>query len=147
MNSYDIIVIGGGIIGTATALTLSQNSDFKILLIEAESELAHHQTGNNSGVIHSGLYYKPGSLKAKNCVTGREMLYEFCEEYRIAHERCGKIVVATNESELYSLNNLFERGTANRLEGIKKLKKEELKEYEPHANGIAGLFIPQTGRS
>ena len=145
MNSYDIIVIGGGIIGTATALTLSQNSDFKILLIEAESELAHHQTGNNSGVIHSGLYYKPGSLKAKNCVTGREMLYEFCEEYRIAHERCGKIVVATNESELYSLNNLFERGTANRLEGIKKLKKEELKEYEPHANGIAGLFIPQTG--
>ena len=145
MNSYDIIVIGGGIIGTATALTLSQNSDFKILLIEAESELAHHQTGNNSGVIHSGLYYKPGSLKAKNCVTGREMLYDFCEEYRIAHERCGKIVVATNESELYSLNNLFERGTANRLEGIKKLKKEELKEYEPHANGIAGLFIPQTG--
>ncbi len=145
MNSYDIIVIGGGIIGTATTYTISNNSDFKLLLIESENELAHHQTGNNSGVIHSGLYYKPGSLKAKNCIVGRELLYEFCKEYGIAHERCGKLVVATSDTELSSLNNLFERGTANGLGGIKKLKKEELKEYEPHVNGIAGLFVPQTG--
>ncbi len=145
MNSYDIIVIGGGIIGTATAFKLSQNSDFKILIIEAESELAHHQTGNNSGVIHSGLYYKPGSLKAINCVNGRQMLYNFCKENGIAHERCGKIVVAANNKELDSLDNLFDRGTANGLEGIKKLNKDELKEYEPYVNGIAGLFVPQTG--
>ena len=144
-SSYDIIVIGGGIIGTATAYTLSKKSDFKILLVEAENELAHHQTGNNSGVIHSGLYYKPNSLKAKNCVTGRELLYEFCEEFGIKHERCGKLVVAANDSELSSLSNLFERGTANGLDGIKKLRKEELKEYEPHVNGIAGMYVPQTG--
>jgi L-2-hydroxyglutarate oxidase len=144
-KSFDIIVIGGGIIGTATALSLQNNSKLNILLIEAEKELAYHQTGNNSGVIHSGLYYKPGSLKAKNCLEGRELLYDFCEKHSIPFQRCGKIVVANNESELITLDELYRRGIANGLIGIKKLGSEEIKNYEPHTTGIAGLFVPQTG--
>jgi L-2-hydroxyglutarate oxidase len=144
-KSFDILVIGGGIIGTATALSLQNNSKLKILLIESEEELAHHQTGNNSGVIHSGLYYKPGSLKAKNCSEGRELLYRFCEQYDIPFKKCGKIVIATNEAEIKSLEELYNRGIANGLTGIKKLTVEEIKNYEPHSSGIAGLFVPQTG--
>ena len=144
-KSFDIIVIGGGIIGTATALSIQNKSNSSVLLIEAENELARHQTGNNSGVIHSGLYYKPGSLKAKNCTVGRELLYEFCEEHNIPFQRCGKIVVATNEFELNTLNDLYQRGVANGLTGIKKLNPKEIKNYEPHSSGIAGLFVPQTG--
>ncbi|MGB5531293.1 MAG: L-2-hydroxyglutarate oxidase, partial [Ignavibacteriaceae bacterium] len=144
-GSFDIIVIGGGIIGTAAALSLQNSSKFKVLLIEAEKKLAFHQTGNNSGVVHSGLYYKPGSLKAKNCTDGRESLYKFCAENNIPNERCGKIVVATNESELNALDELFKRGIANGLLGIKKLSAEEIKNYEPHATGLSGMFIPQTG--
>jgi L-2-hydroxyglutarate oxidase len=144
-KSFDILVIGGGIIGTATALSLQNNSKLNILLIEAENKLAFHQTGNNSGVIHSGLYYKPGSLKAKNCTEGRELLYEFCNKYSIPFQRCGKVVVAFNESELITLDELFTRGVANGLAGIKKLSSEEIKNYEPHATGISGLFVPQTG--
>ncbi|HEY6437577.1 MAG TPA: L-2-hydroxyglutarate oxidase [Ignavibacteriaceae bacterium] len=144
-KSFDIIVIGGGIIGTATAFSLQNSSKFKILLIEIEDELAHHQSGNNSGVIHSGLYYKPGSLKAKNCSEGRELLYNFCETQGIPFESCGKIVVAYHKSELIALEELYNRGIANGLIGIKKLKAEEIKKYEPHSNGIAGLFVPQTG--
>jgi len=144
-NSFDIIVIGGGIIGTSVALSLQNKSKLKILLIEAENELAHHQTGNNSGVIHSGLYYKPGSLKAKNCSDGRKLLYEFCEEHEIPFSRCGKIVVATSELELTALDELFNKGIANGLKGIKKLSAEEIKNYEPNATGLAGLFVPQTG--
>ena len=142
---YDVVVIGGGIIGTSTALALQDKSFKKIMLIESEKELASHQTGNNSGVIHSGLYYKPGSLKAKNCAEGRELLYDFCREHKIKFEKCGKIVVATEENQLPALENLFERGIANGLTGIKKLLKEELKEYEPNVTGVAGLFVPQTG--
>jgi L-2-hydroxyglutarate oxidase len=144
-NLYDSVVIGGGIIGTSTALSLQENSSQKILLIDSEKELASHQTGNNSGVIHSGLYYKPGSLKAKNCAEGRELLYNFCREYNIKFDNCGKIVVSTEENQLQSLNDLFERGIANGLSGIKKLSKDELQEYEPNVAGIAGLFVPQTG--
>lgn len=144
-KGFDILVIGGGIIGTSTALSLQNNSNLSILLIEAENELAHHQTGNNSGVIHSGLYYKPGSLKAKNCSEGRELLYEFCEVHNIPFQKCGKIVVATSESELNALNELYQRGIANGLIGIKKLTAEEIKSNEPHSSGIAGLFVPQTG--
>ena len=144
-NSFDIIVIGGGIIGTATALSLQKKSKLNILVIEAENELAHHQTGNNSGVIHSGLYYKPGSLKAKNCSEGRELLYRFCETNNIPFKKCGKIVLATSESELDALDQLYKRGIANGLTGIKKLGSDEIKNYEPYANGIAGLFVPQTG--
>jgi len=144
-GSYDFVIIGGGIIGAATAMALQKDSGYKILIIEAEDKLAAHQTGNNSGVIHSGLYYKPGSLKAKNCTEGRELMYRFCEENNIPYEKCGKIVVAVDESELDSLNILFERGVANGLVGLKKLKAGELKEYEPNVSGIAGLFVPQTG--
>jgi L-2-hydroxyglutarate oxidase len=142
---YDIVVIGGGIIGTSTARELQKNSSKKIILIETEKALGLHQTGNNSGVIHSGLYYKPGSLKAKNCTEGRDFLYNFCEEHSIKYEKCGKLVVATEENQIEALNNLFERGVANGLAGIKKLSKEELLEYEPNVSGIAGLFVLQTG--
>ncbi|MEJ5261068.1 MAG: L-2-hydroxyglutarate oxidase [Ignavibacterium sp.] len=144
-KNYDFIFIGGGIVGTASALKLLQKKDLRILLIEAEDSLAKHQTGNNSGVIHSGLYYKPGSLKALNCTRGREMLYEFCETNSIPYERCGKLVVATDESEILALRMLEERGIANGLTGIKRLTKEQIKEYEPYANGIEALFVPQTG--
>jgi L-2-hydroxyglutarate oxidase len=144
-KSYDFVIIGGGIIGAATAMALQKNSDYKILIIESENKLAAHQTGNNSGVIHSGLYYKPGSLKAKNCAEGRELMYWFCEENNIPYEKCGKIVVANDESELEPLNMLYERGIANGLEGLKKLNAGELKEYEPNVSGTAGLLVPQTG--
>ncbi len=145
MKSYDIVVIGAGIVGLATALTLSKNKKLKIAVIESEGKIARHQTGNNSGVIHSGLYYKPGSLKAQNCVRGRQALYRFCEEHHIAHDRCGKLVVATDPKEIPYLNDLEQRGLANGLQGLKRLKGEELKEYEPHVTGIDGLFVPETG--
>ena len=142
---YDITIIGGGIIGTATALSILNEKNVQILLLEAESSLAAHQTGNNSGVIHSGLYYKPGSLKAANCTIGREMMYAFCEEHKLPFDRCGKIVIATLKEEIPALNMLEERGRANGLNGIKRLSASDIKEYEPHASGIDGLFVPQTG--
>jgi L-2-hydroxyglutarate oxidase len=144
-KTYDITIIGGGIIGTATALSILKNKSLKLLLLEAESSLAAHQTGNNSGIIHSGLYYKPGSLKAANCTIGREMMYSFCKEHNIFFDKCGKIVVATSQEEIPALNMLEERGRANGLSGIKRITAEEIKEYEPHASGIDGLFVPQTG--
>jgi L-2-hydroxyglutarate oxidase len=144
-NTYDITIIGGGIVGTATALSILKEKHIRLLLLETESTLASHQTGNNSGVIHSGLYYKPGSLKAANCTTGREMMYSFCEEHNISFDKCGKIVVATSKEEIPALNMLEERGRANGLAGIKRLNASEIKEYEPHASGIDGLFVPQTG--
>ncbi len=143
---FDVTVIGGGIVGLATALQIQKaNPSLKILLIEKETELAKHQTGNNSGVIHSGLYYKPGSLKATNCIRGYHLLLDFCKENEIPYDLCGKIVVATEETELPLLQNLFDRGKQNGLDGFKKLSKEELKEYEPHVNGLEGFFVPQTG--
>jgi L-2-hydroxyglutarate oxidase len=142
----DITVIGGGIVGLATALQIQRrNPSLKILLIEKEDVLAKHQTGNNSGVIHSGLYYKPGSLKATNCIRGYQLLLEFCKENDIPYDLCGKIVVATDQHELPLLQNLFERGRQNGLVGFKKLSKEQLKEYEPHVTGLEGFFVPQTG--
>jgi L-2-hydroxyglutarate oxidase len=144
-QAYDITIIGGGIVGTATALSILKEKKVKLLLLESESSLAAHQTGNNSGVIHSGLYYKPGSLKATNCTTGREMMYTFCEENKVQFDRCGKIVVATNKEEIPALNMLEERGRSNGLIGIKRLSASEIKEYEPHVSGIDGLFVPQTG--
>ena len=144
-KTYDITVIGGGIVGTATALSIFNAKKLNLLLLEAESSLAAHQTGNNSGVIHSGLYYKPGSLKAANCTLGREMMYSFCQEHNLPYDKCGKIVVATSKQEIPALNMLEERGRANGLAGIKRLSSSEIKEYEPHASGIDGLFVPQTG--
>ncbi len=142
---YDVAIVGGGIVGTATAMALQENGIRNVIVLEAESKLATHQTGNNSGVIHSGLYYKPGSLKAKNCVEGRELMYKFCKQHNIKHERCGKLVVATKQEEIPQLQKLEERGKANGLTGIKKLNSEELKEYEPHVSGLSGLFITETG--
>ncbi len=143
---YDIAIIGGGIVGLATAMALIQQSHTNLVVLEAEDHVAAHQTGHNSGVIHSGIYYKPGSLKAKNCVEGRQLMYEFCDTYGIAHDNCGKVVVALSESELPALKILEERGKANGLEGLRYLKTAaEIHEYEPHATGIAGLFVPQTG--
>lgn len=143
---YDIAVIGAGIVGLATAMELVQaNPRLAVVVLEAESRVAAHQTGNNSGVIHSGLYYKPGSLKATNCTIGRELLYAFCEKYSIPCERCGKIVVAVSDEEIPRLERLYERGLANGLKGLKRLRPEELTEYEPHVAGVAGLFVPDTG--
>lgn len=143
---YDITIIGGGIVGLATALQLKKTNPFlNILLLEKEDELAKHQTGNNSGVIHSGLYYKPGSLKATNCIHGYHLLIDFCKENEIPFDLCGKIVVATNENELPLLENLYVRGQQNGLQNLKKLGKKELLEHEPHVAGLAGIFVPQTG--
>lgn len=144
-QTYDAAIIGGGIIGLATAMALTKHYQLSIVVLEAESEVAAHQTGHNSGVIHSGLYYKPGSLKAINCTIGREAMYQFCEIHGIKHDRCGKVVVATHPREIPALDTLEERGKANGLEGIKRLRPEEIKEHEPHVAGIDGLFVPQTG--
>ena len=144
-DSVDVAIVGGGIVGGAVALALSENAGRKVTIIEAESEMAAHQTGHNSGVIHSGLYYKPGSLKATNCTQGREALYRFCEEHDIAHDRCGKIVVATSKDEIPALEELQKRGAANGLTGVKRIGPEEIKEYEPHITGIDGLHVPETG--
>ncbi len=145
MKKYDVIIIGGGVVGLSAAMALSENKKIKIKVIEAEKELAAHQTGNNSGVIHSGLYYKPGSLKARNCVEGHELLYRFCKEHNIAYDNCGKLVVAVTEDEIPGLKKLYDRGQKNNLKGLTWLKGEEIKEYEPHVNGIAALFVPETG--
>jgi L-2-hydroxyglutarate oxidase len=142
---YDVAIIGGGIIGLATAMKLTSRRSFSLIVLEAEHRLAAHQTGHNSGVIHSGLYYKPGSLKARNCVEGRQALLRFCQEHTIAYEVCGKLVVATDQSELPALATLEERGQANGLKGIKRLGPAELQAYEPYAAGIAALSVPETG--
>lgn len=146
MNSRDVIIIGGGIVGLATAYQLlKQKPSLKITLLEKEQHLAHHQTGNNSGVIHSGLYYKPGSLKALNCIHGYNLLIDFCRQEEIPFHLCGKIVVATTKDQLPGLETLYNRGQQNGLTGLKKLTAEELREHEPYVTGIAGIHVPQTG--
>jgi len=144
-RGVDVAVIGGGIVGMATAMAVLSRRRVSLVVLEKEDHLAAHQTGNNSGVIHSGLYYKPGSLKARNCTTGREALYRFCAEHDIAAERCGKVVVATREEQLPVLEELRRRGEANGLAGLRPLGGGEIREVEPHAAGIAGLLVPQTG--
>ncbi len=146
MNSYDITVIGGGAIGFGTVLGLQrQNPYLKIALIEKDSVVSNHQTGNNSGVIHSGIYYKPGSLKADFCVEGRQSIADFCIENGLKYDRCGKIIVAYREDELERLNNLYERGTANNVQGLELIGPERIKEIEPHATGLKALYSPNTG--
>lgn len=145
-QTFDIAIIGGGIVGAATFYRIQQHHpDLKILLLEKEDHLAPHQTGNNSGVLHSGLYYKPGSLKAKNCVSGRKALVQFAAENNIPHDVCGKIVVATDEAELPYLEKIYHTGIENGLTGIEKIDASQIKEREPYCNGIAGLWVPDTG--
>jgi (S)-2-hydroxyglutarate dehydrogenase len=143
---YDIVIIGGGIVGLATAFRIKEaRPELKVALLEKEAGLAKHQTGNNSGVIHSGIYYKPGSLKAQNCITGYKQLLDFCNKEEISYELCGKIIVATQDEELPRLEDLYQRGLQNGLLEIKKINKTELKQYEPYVNGIAGIWVPYTG--
>lgn len=143
---FDIAIIGGGIVGAATFYQLQKKYPaLKIILLEKESRLAFHQTGNNSGVMHSGLYYKPGSLKAKNCVEGRKELVKFAKENNIPYDVCGKVVVATDESELPYLDKIFATGLENKIEGIEKINAEQIKKHEPFCAGIAGIWVPCTG--
>lgn len=144
--TYDIAVVGGGIVGAATFYKLQlKNPTLKIVLIEKEDVLADHQTGHNSGVIHSGLYYTPGSLKAKNCIQGRHELVAFAKEHNIPHDICGKVVVATEESELPFMDKIFEIGLKNEIEGIRKITAAEVKEIEPYVESIGGIHVPCTG--
>ena len=145
-QSFDVIVIGGGIVGLASAYSvLEQNAGLRLVVIEKENTLAAHQTGRNSGVIHSGLYYKPGSLKAQNCRSGYKLLLEFCAKEEVAYEICGKIVVATKTEEFSRLEELAIRGKANGLSRIRHLSESEIKDHEPHCAGRRGLFVPETG--
>ena len=143
---YDVVLVGGGIVGLATGYKLiAARPDLKIAILEKESQLALHQTANNSGVIHSGLYYKPGSLKAINCIQGYHELVTFCEEENIPYEITGKVVVATRDSQKPLLTMLMERGLENGLTGTRNISLGELKEYEPHCTGVGAIHVPQTG--
>ncbi len=146
MKGYDLVIIGGGIIGLASAYNiLKANPSLKLALLEKEPSIAKHQTGHNSGVIHSGIYYKPGSLKAKNCVLGVKKLLKFCNSRDIPYDLCGKLIVATEENELQRLKELYKRGTENKVEGLKLIDQKELKKIEPYANGISAIHAPKTG--
>lgn len=145
-NNYDIIIVGGGIVGLAAAYKINTRFPAKrILVLEKENEVAAHQTGHNSGVIHSGIYYKPGSYKAKNCVDGRRELVLFAKEHKIAHDICGKIIVATEQSELAHMNKVYNNGLANDVEGLEIIDAKRIKEIEPYCEGISGIWVPCTG--
>jgi (S)-2-hydroxyglutarate dehydrogenase len=145
MHEFDYIIIGGGIVGLATAWAiLERRPGVRIAVVEKEDDWARHQTGRNSGVIHSGIYYKPGSLKAKLCREGNRQLMMFCDQHGIRYEACGKVIVATTESELPRLENLYERGLANGLV-VERLNVPEVKEIEPHISCLAGIHVPSTG--
>ena len=144
--TYDFTIIGAGIVGLSTAYKLSKAyPDATILVLEKEDKVAAHQTGNNSGVIHSGIYYKPNSYRAKNCVDGRHQLVDFCEAHNVAYEICGKVIVATEEEQLPRLQTIFETGQTNNIEGIKTIDRNELKEIEPYAKGIKAIHVPCSG--
>lgn len=143
---FDWVIVGGGIVGLAAALqTVRAQAHIRLAVLEKEQAIARHQSGHNSGVIHSGIYYKPGSLKAKNCVAGAAQMVEFCREHSIPYEVCGKVVVATNKSEQAGLDELMRRGTANGVPGLVMIGPERLRELEPHCTGIAAMHVPGTG--
>ena len=146
-KDYDLVIVGGGIVGLSTAMQLKSDrfSDWRVAVLEKESGLASHQTGHNSGVMHSGIYYRPDSQKAQFCVTGLKSLLHFCEENEIEYQQCGKVIVAIDESELDRLQALYQRGTANGVQGLEMIGPERLKEIEPHAAGIQALWAPNTG--
>jgi (S)-2-hydroxyglutarate dehydrogenase len=143
-DAFEVVVIGGGIVGMATAMAILGRRARSLAVLEAETELAAHQTGRNSGVIHSGIYYKPGSLKAKLCVSGREAMLRFCEERGVPTEPCGKVIVATREEEIPALEVLVERGAKNGVP-VQRLTTEELHEREPAVSGVASVFVGATG--
>jgi (S)-2-hydroxyglutarate dehydrogenase len=146
MMQFDFTVAGAGIVGLSTAYKLSlAYPDARILVLEKEDRVAAHQTGHNSGVIHSGIYYKPGSYRARNCVNGRRQLVDFCRKHDVAHDICGKVIVATEPEELPRLDNIYERGLQNGIEGIRMIGREELLEIEPHVNGIRAIHVPCAG--
>jgi L-2-hydroxyglutarate oxidase len=143
---FDLTIVGGGIVGLATALqSLRARPRTRVAIVEKEEAIAKHQTGHNSGVIHSGIYYKPGSLKAKNCVAGAARMVEFCKEHSIPYEICGKVVVATDQGERPGLAELLRRGTANGVPGLRMIGPEELREIEPHCTGVEAMVVPGTG--
>ena len=143
---YDFILVGAGIVGLSTAYKLSLSfPEASILVLEKEDRVAAHQTGRNSGVIHSGIYYKPGSYKARNCKDGRHQLVEFCEKHGVAIDVCGKVIVATEPDELPRLDAIYQRGLENEIEGIEKIGPERLKELEPHVEGLAAIHVPCAG--
>ncbi len=145
-SRYNVIIIGGGVVGLGVALEITRRfPHLRLLLIEKEDRVARHQSGHNSGVIHSGVYYKPGFLKARLCVTGAKAMIEFCREHGIAHHVCGKLIVATQAEELPRLEELRKRGEANGLTGLRLIGPEELREIEPHAAGLQALVVPSTG--
>ena len=145
-QQYQVAIIGGGIIGLSTALRLTErHPDCRVVVLEKEQQLAQHQTGHNSGVIHSGIYYAPGSSKAQFCTAGVGLLTQFCEENDIDFERCGKVIVATSESEFGRLDTLLQRGIANGVQGLEEIGPERLKEIEPHAFGLKAIWAPNTG--
>jgi L-2-hydroxyglutarate oxidase LhgO len=145
-SSYNVIIIGGGVVGLGVALEITRRfPHLRLLLLEKEDRVARHQSGHNSGVIHSGVYYKPGSLKARLCVTGAAAMVEFCREHGIAHNVCSKVIVATHADELPRLEELRQRGEANGLTGLRMIGPEELREIEPHATGLRALVVPSTG--
>ncbi len=142
----DLAIVGGGIVGLAVARELSRrNPRASICVLERESQLGTHQTGHNSGVIHAGVYYQPGSLKARLCVEGARELYEYCDERGIAHEKCGKVIIATDSTELTRLDELERRGKANGVPGLRRIDAAAIEQLEPHARGVAGLHSPNTG--
>jgi L-2-hydroxyglutarate oxidase len=146
VERYDLVIVGAGIIGLATARELlGRRPGLRLAVVDRAGEVGTGQTGNNSGVIHAGIYYKPGSLKAKLCVEGAARMYAYCEERGIAFDRCGKVIVALHESELDRLDELERRGRANQVPGLRRLRGEEIIELEPHCAGIAGLHSPNTG--
>lgn len=143
---YDYVIVGGGIVGLASAYhILKLQPGAKLAVLEKESAVAAHQTGHNSGVIHSGIYYKPGSLKAKNCIDGYNMMVDFCKEHGIKFDLCGKLIVAVDDSELPELEKLYKRGHENGLTKITYLNKEQIADYEPHLNGVKAIHVPYTG--
>ena len=145
--THDFIIVGAGIVGLSTAYKLSESfPDLDILVLEKEDQVAAHQTGNNSGVIHSGIYYKPNSYRAKNCVDGRHQLVTFCEQYDVDYENCGKVIVATDEDDIPRLDDIFETGQINGIEGIKKIDPQEVAEIEPYVtNSVKGIHVPCSG--